>query len=44
MILRVFGVQNFIHVDSPDIVTDHYENTPIQIYRNFNLQKPKLFR
>ena len=22
----------------------HYENTPIQIYRKFHLQKPKIFR
>ena len=23
---------------------DYYENTPIQIYRKFHLQKPKIFR
>ena len=24
--------------------TVHYENTPIQMYRKFRLQKPKIFR
>ena len=27
-----------------DIYPPHYENTPIQIYRNVHLQKPKIFR
>ena len=26
------------------LVGEHYENTPIQIYRKFHLQKPKIFR
>ena len=26
------------------ISSDHYENTPIQIYRKFHLQKLKIFR
>ena len=27
-----------------DTIPFHYENTPIQIYRKFNLQKLKIFR
>ena len=26
------------------LISLHYENTPIQIYRKFYLQKPELFR
>ena len=27
-----------------EIAANHYENTPIQIYRKFHLQKLKIFR
>ena len=27
-----------------ELLTKHYENTPIQIYRKFHLQKLKIFR
>ena len=31
-------------INSTDISQIHYENTPIQIYRKFHLQKLKIFR
>ena len=34
---------NYNH-DNVCLRTEHYENTPIQIYRKFQLQKLKIFR
>ena len=33
----------FVHKDDA-IKLNHYENTPIQMYRKFRLQKLKIFR
>ena len=31
-------------VSHKEMCLKHYENTPIQIYRKFYLQKPKIFK
>ena len=33
-----------LNIGMPELLMIHYENTPIQIYRNFHLQKPENFQ
>ena len=39
-----FVCLKYFKVSSADEMAHHYENTPIQIYRKFYLQKLKIFR
>ena len=42
--IRYIFLMAFISDDAHDLACFHYENTPIQIYRKFHLQKLKIFR
>ena len=42
--IYLFFIYLFIYFSKQTTFDSHYENTPIQIYRKFHLQKLKIFR